>query len=152
MAQTGAYGPIAVWGLELLREGTLTGIEASTQSYKKGSPLINSSGSLATAAADPTALRGIAKKDASGTTGAVVEYWPIKAGHLYSMVFDGTIAQSDIFSNVGIAKDSTTGYWSAVAAETEDTVTIQALEPGWAIGDTKPRVLVTFDAANIEGA
>lgn len=152
MAQTGAYGPIVPWDIEILREGTLTGIEAASQSYKKGSPLINSSGSLATAAADPTAMRGIALTDASGTTGARVEYWPLKAGRLYAMVFDGVLAQSDIYSNVGIAKDSTTGYWSAVAAETEDTVTIQAIAPGWAVGDTKPYVLVTFDAANIEGA
>lgn len=149
---TGAYGPIVPWDIEVVRQGTLAGIEAASQTYKKGSPLINSSGSLATAAADPTAMRGIAMKDATGTTGARVEYWPLRAGALYEMTFDGTIAQSDIYSNVGIAKDATTGYWSAVAAETEDTVTIQALAPGWAIGDVKPRVLVTFDAANIEGA
>lgn len=152
MAQTGAYGPILPWDIEILREGTLTGIEAATQSWKKGAFLINSSGSLAQAAADPTAVRGIALKDATGTTGKSVEYWPIKAGKLYAIVFDGTIAQSDIYSNVGTAKDATTGYWSAVAAETEDILTIQALAPGWAIGDTKPYVLVTFDAANIEGA
>lgn len=72
MAQTGAYGPIVPWDIEVVRKGTLTGIEAATQSFKKGTPLINSSGSLAAVAADPTAIRCISLKDATGTTGKTV--------------------------------------------------------------------------------
>jgi hypothetical protein len=152
MAVTGSYGPIVPADLELIREGTLTGIEAATQSYTAGALLLDSSGSLAQVAADPTAVRGIAVKAATGTTGKVVEYWPIKAGRLYEMTFEGTIAQSDIHSNVGVTKDATTGYWYANPSETEDILTIQSLAKGYAIGDTKPRILVTFDTGNTQGA
>jgi hypothetical protein len=149
---TGAYGPIVPYDLELVREGTVPGIEAASQSYKKGSPLIDSSGKIATAGAAPAAVLGIAFTDATGTTNKPLEYWPIKAGRLYEITFNGTIAQTDINTNVGIVKDATTGYWYCDSGDTGDQVTIKMLSPGWAIGDTKPRVLVTFDAANIQGA
>lgn len=149
---TGAFGPIVPWDVEAVRSGTLYGKEAASQSFKKGTPLINSSGKLATAGTAPATVRGISVKAASGTTDEVVEYYRIQPGVLYEMTFTGTIAQSDIHSNVGIVKDATTGYWYADSADTGDQVTIESLAPGWAIGDTKPRVLVTFNSANIEGA
>lgn len=148
---TGAYQPIVPYELEERRRGTLKGVEAATQSFKKGTPLIDSSGSLAAAAADPTSIKGLSCADATGTTGSVVEYYPLRAGAVYEATFVGTLALSDNYANYGLAKDATTGYWGVVPAETEDQVIVLGPAPGWAVGDVNPRILITFDAANIQG-
>ena len=149
---THALGPIVPFDVELIREGTLTGIEVASQDFSAGALLINSSGSLVEASADPTAARGLAVRAASGVTGKVAEYWPIKAGRLYEASFQGTIAQSDINSNVGTVVGDNTNYWVLDPDETEDICQVVALARGCAIGDVNPRVLITFDAANVEGA
>jgi|SRR6185503_20612033 len=144
-------GPIALWDLELIREGTQMGVEDATEAWVEGALLVNASGKLAEASADPTALRGIAKKAASGTTSAPVEYWPIKPGRLYEATWIGTIAQTDFYANVGFTRDSTTKFWYLDTAQTEDTAQVVALAPGSTLSDTNPRVLFTFDSANVEG-
>ena len=60
------------------------GREAASQTFIKGAVLIRSSGLLAEASADPTAnIVGVAAEAASGTTNAIVKYWPANTNTMY---------------------------------------------------------------------
>lgn len=97
------------------------GIEAGSQSYKTGAPLVNSSGSLAEAGANPTTVIGVALAAATGTTGAQVLYYPaIQDSYLFEISIDkasgqggalAVLAQTNVYATYGITKDGTTGYW-----------------------------------------
>lgn len=145
------YGilPIAPFDLEYVRSGALNILEANSSTYKKGAFLVLTSNRVAEAAADPTGVLAIATRDGQNGTDKYTEVWPAKAGVLFEGTLTGVVATTDIGINVGVAKDGTTSYWNLVVAETEDTVTIKSLAPGYEIGDTNARVLFTFDSANI---
>ena len=69
------------------------GIEASSQTYKQGTPLINSSGSLATAATLPTlgTVVGISCAKATGVTGADIPFYPILNGSIWEITARRTV-------------------------------------------------------------
>lgn len=162
MANAGSFAPIVPWDLEVIRIGTVPNqIEGASQSWKAGALLILSSGKVVTAGTAPSTVSFIAQKDATGTTNAKVESWKIIPGRLYELTFVGSgtagaFAQADIGANVGVLVDATTGIWYADNADTGDQFTVVSLAPngpagGWAVGDTKVRVLGTFDSANVAG-
>jgi hypothetical protein len=148
----GNYQPIVPFDLEYVREGTVEGKEAASQTFKKGAPLVLNTGLLEEAGTAPATIIGFAAEDATGTTSAKCHYWPAKAGVKYQVVLDDALAQAQIGANYGIVKDPTTGYWYLLAADTGDQFTIKAFDPRYAIGDTKAVVYATVDAANIAGA
>lgn len=97
------------------------GIEAASQTYKQGAPLVNSSGKLVEASANPTAIIGIALAAATGVTNTQVLYYPaIQDGYFFLISIDKASAQggalavlaaTTIYSTFGITKDATTGFW-----------------------------------------
>src|SRR5512139_3942226 len=87
MALTQSFAIAPLQGLKSVP--IMHGYEAASQSFKAGEPLVNSSGALAVATAEPTAetLVGLSVAPASGTTSADCLYIPI----LPHMIFEGQI-------------------------------------------------------------
>lgn len=139
------------------------GIEAAGQTYKRGAPLINSSGSLATAADEPSAgtVIGIANAAATGTTGSDVPFTPVFNGIIFECTADvasgtsvtgtGTIAQADIWNYFDLSLDTTSGFWYLDQAETtEGGLLLIGVKQGVVLGTTKqPRVYVVFSNAKL---
>ena len=99
------------------------GIETASQTYKKGTPLIATSGALLTASANPTAVVGIALANATGVTGADVPFVPALGDSLiFEGSVDGTLVNSDapgtgkpsdltVWTTYGITFDPVSGNW-----------------------------------------
>lgn len=97
------------------------GIEAASQTYKVGAPLVTSSGKLQEASANPTAIIGIALSAATGVTNSTVLYYPaVQDTFLFLISIDkasaqggalAVLAQTNVYATFGITKDSTTGFW-----------------------------------------
>lgn len=98
--------------------------EGTTQSYKKGAPLVYSSGYVVEASANPTAILGIATANAGGTTHQAAA--PIVPVNSRSLIFEisidgaasnnnapgtGSLAQANVGSTYGITKDAASGFW-----------------------------------------
>ena len=77
------------------------GYEAASQSFHEGELLINSSGALAVAGADPTAetLVGMALGHATGTTSADVAYIPL----LPTLIFEGCLQNAAGTATIALA-------------------------------------------------
>lgn len=112
-------------------EQTLTGIEAASQTYKLGAPLVTSSGKIAVGGTNPRNVLGFADVDASGTTDAEAPYHPA----LLNMMFEGSLddtlsgsnaplthalAQTDVYAVAGLTVDAATGFWYIDASKTTD--------------------------------
>lgn len=101
------------------------GIEGATQSFKKGAPLVYSSGKLveATDAADQAAMAGMAAHTASGTTDTAVKYVPFIPGVIFEVTLmtgseaDFTLVQTNIGLAYAIAK-AASGAWFLDNADT----------------------------------
>lgn len=147
MAQTGVYQAIQPISTSIIRRGTSYGSEAAGQTYKAGAPLEYSSGTIIEAQADSVIIIGIAAKDATGVTGATVPFFTILPGETFEFTCDdgGTFDAADVGGQYGLKKDAGTGAWYIDTSELEDQVTIISLAPGWAVGDTKPRVYARFN-------
>lgn len=134
------------------------GIEAATQTYKYGTPLINSSGSLATAATLPTlgTVVGISVAKASGTTGADVPFYPILNGSIWEITADvlssttvtgtGVISQSDFWNKFNMSLDTVgVNFYLNQAGTNVGGLFLIGAKQGVVLGTTKqPRVYVTF--------
>src|SRR5713226_5116328 len=147
---------------------TLTGLEAATQTFKRGAPVVNSAGFLAEAAANPAAIIGIARSDGHNLTVAGVanaastgiidptspnqEFTPIQPSMIFEISVDkaaarggalAVLAQSDMWGDFGITKDSL-GFWYLdvdKAAANQVVVVVAFKDPA---GTVNGRVLVTF--------
>jgi hypothetical protein len=105
------------WGNQMVFHG----IEAASQSYKIGAPLVNSSGSLVEASANPTAIIGVALAAATGVTAADIPFMPAVQDSAYFLISidkasgqagaSAKLAQTNVYATYGITKDSTTGFW-----------------------------------------
>lgn len=129
---------------------TRAGVEAGSQSFKKGAILIESSGSIATAAADPVAaIIGVAAHDASGVTGREVLYYPALPGMVFEATLedqsntDHALVQGNIFANFGAQVDNN-GIWYVDENETSDTC-VHVVGHKDPIGTTRARVYVSFE-------
>ena len=104
----------------------LWGIEGTTQSYKAGSPLIFSSGTLVAATSPLSSSNlciGFAAADASGTTGAKAPYHPAIVGLLWEGTLTKTASTNALVAtNIGliyaITKDTVSGNWYLEATAT----------------------------------
>src|SRR5258707_15612653 len=83
-------------GIANWQDAGLHGIEAATQTWKVGAPLVNSSGSLAEATTGTTGYAGLivgfALAPARGTTGADVNFVPAVQGLSMSGTVDGSLS------------------------------------------------------------
>lgn len=96
---------------------TLDGIEAATQSYKKGAFVVWSSGKIAEASANPRDIAGLALAAASGTTNNATIFADLLPGVKLEMSLDKAadlgnraLAQTDVGAAYGVTKDSN-GVW-----------------------------------------
>lgn len=115
----------------LKRMGTFNGClgEAATSTWAIGAPLVNSSGYLAEAGTNPTAVVGFATAAATGVTGADVEYIPAYTDTLeFEISIDtggsigtGSLANTNVMSTFGLTRDSTSKFWFADTAKTATT-------------------------------
>lgn len=128
------------------------GIEAASQSWKKGGVLIRSSGKIAEAAADAVAdILGIALADASGTTDAAVHYvpaWP-------DVIFEGSLedqansnhalVQTNLYGQYALQKTAGGIWYLDENDTTNDATVIVRLDSSiGAVGDIRARVLFQF--------
>lgn len=158
MATARGYQPIVPHAATVYVRGTVSIAEKATQTFKRGAPLIYNGGYVEEAGSAPSTVTFIAAEDghngaSDGTYNVIC--WPIIAGDLYYVSLLDAIAQAQLGANYGLVKDATTKFWYLSTADTGDQMTVKTFEggPGGAeIGDTKSRVLATFDAANIAGA
>lgn len=126
------------------------GVEAASQSWIAGAVLIESSGKIAQAAADPTsAILGIAAGPATGVTDSQVLYYPAKPGMIFEATFedqtneDHALAQSNFYGNFACQVDSS-GNWYVDENDTTNTsVSIRGSKD--AVGTTRARVFVEFE-------
>lgn len=126
------------------------GIEAATQSFIAGALLVNSSGKVAKAAADPTlgTVLGIAGGPATGTTNDLSRFTPA----LPAVIFEGTLdtsagtyalALTDVNVKYGIALDSSTGHFYVDQSDTSN-VRVLVTQLKDAVGTVSGRVYFTF--------
>jgi hypothetical protein len=134
------------------------GIEAASQSWKAGMPLINSSGSLAIAATLPTlgTVIGISIAAATGVTGADVPFTPILNGMLWEITLDvlssttvtgtGTVAQTDFWNKFNLSLDTVgVNFYLNQASSSAGGLLLVGVKRGVVLGTTvQPRVYVTF--------
>lgn len=133
-------------GIIPLREGA----EAASQSWKKGAVLIESSGSIAAAAADAVAdILGVAAGPATGTTGAQVLYYPATPGMIFECTLEDqsnqnhVLAQSNIYANYAVQVDNDGIYYADENDTTNTAVVIVGAKD--ALGTTRARVYVQFE-------
>ena len=90
--------------------------EGATQTFKKGAPLVNSSGYLIAATSEAAVdIVGFAAEDGHNSTAAGddnCQYYPARPGDEWLACVDGTIAQAQLFTDYGLATDATyTDIW-----------------------------------------
>lgn len=137
--------------------GTRYGKEAAGQTYKKGEILALSSGEIIVYAGTGL-ICGIALHDATGTTGAHVDYLPLHSGDELYMSLNDTIAQSDLGATYGIVTSSNKSVIDRDDISDECTIVeLTGLRENpfhavGAIGDTNVVVRAVINTANhIEG-
>lgn len=127
---------------------TKEGVEAASQSFPAGAPLINSSGKIAVYAGSGKII-GFAMNDASGTTDDPVVYYPEAPGQEWYGTFLDALAQTDFELAVGLVADGTTGIWGLDRDDTTDeTIMVDINARGYndgEIGDTNCRVKFVID-------
>jgi len=126
------------------------GVEAASQSWKKGAVLIESSGSIAIAAADATsAILGVAAADASGVTGREVLFYPALPGMVFEATLedqaneDHALVQGNLYANYAIQVDGN-GIFYVDENDTSNT-SVHVVGHKDAIGTTRARVYVSFE-------
>jgi hypothetical protein len=148
---TGAYGPIVPFSPSIIERGTSNAPEAAGQDFKAGVPLVFNGGSLEEAGAAPTAIAGISVNAASGVTGKAVEYWPVNTTDEWEMTFDEGSAfdAADRGAALGILEDAGTHYWYGSTGDAGAQFYVHRLAHGYAVGDSKPRVIGKFATGKI---
>jgi hypothetical protein len=124
------------------------GQEAASQSYVVGALLVNSSGKLAVATADPTlaTVVGLALTAATGTTDTDVSYVPILPGVIFEANLDdgsGTLVSAVTHLNAQFGIAVTSGkFW----IDQSDTTNIRVCVIGFrdAIGTVNARAYCIF--------
>lgn len=136
--------------------GALTGLEGAGQTWKRGAPLVNSSGLLIEATTSTSAksgIVGIALADATGVTNSAVQYVPLCPDVLtFQGTIDGTLvatnapgtgslAQSGMYGGGTLQKDAASGKWFLNNTATGDFIFVAAVDP---LGTVNGRVRVQF--------
>lgn len=131
--------------------------EAASLTIEAGTPVvIDSAGRIDAAASTFTSVYGIAAEDGhNGTAGQYeILVWPIKQGSEWRIALNTALAQTDLGdTDVGLAKDTTTGLWYASTSDTgaQARVVDYLRGPaGGAIGDTKAPVFIVFHTTKLQ--
>lgn len=131
--------------------------EAASLTIKKGTPIVfDSAGRLDAAASTFTSVLGISAEDGHNGTAGQYEllYWPIKQGSEWRIALNTALAQTDLGdTDVGLAKDTTTGLWYASTSDTGAQARIVDYVRGPAggtIGDTKAPVYIVFHTTKLQ--
>lgn len=132
------------------------GLEGTSQTWKKGAPLVNSSGFLIEATTSTSAksgIVGIALAAATGTSSTDTMYVPLSPD---TMTFRGTIdgtlvatnapgtgslAQASMYAGGTLQKDAASGTWFLNSTATGDFIFVAAIDP---IGTVNGLVRVRF--------
>jgi hypothetical protein len=138
----------------------MTGPEAASQTFVKGDVLINSSGYLAQASADPVAnIVGVAIEDGHNDSSAGtsdIKYTPAIPGMIFKGVVHNAssaslavIAATDRFTRYGLARSSTANVWyidKTESSSAKKTVTIVDFDE--AVSTTNGTVYFVFNTIN----
>src|SRR5258708_6176670 len=131
-------------GISNWQDAGLHGIEAATQTWKVGAPLVNSSGSLVEATTGTTGYAGLiigfALAPATGVTGADVEFVPALQGLCFAGTVDGTlsasnapgtgsVAQTAVWGGIGLQKDGASGRWYLCTTGTASFIIVGLIDP-----------------------
>lgn len=129
---------------------SMPGIEAASQSWKKGAPLKNSSGKVAILTeTDVAGILGIAAGAASGVTDRQCHIIPALPGVVFqaelSDLTDGayTLAQTDIWGDFGL-NVTTDGKWFVDADEAGGEQVVTVIGARDAIGTSNAIVYFVF--------
>lgn len=114
------------------------GIEASSQTYKKGCLVLYSSGSIAKCATNPALTLGVSLSAATGVTGADAPYVPILPNILFETSMDGALSTnapgtgkpSDLTIGVayGMSLDAATGLFYLDSSLTTTNARVRLIE------------------------
>lgn len=154
----GSFQPIEPFSQVIHNRGTISVPEKASGTWGANALLVLNGGYVEEAGTAPSTVKYVATR--AGQNGATdgaktTEVWPITTDALWVATQLELRAQADLGSNFGLVLDATTKNWYVSSADTADQVTvegfIQTPDLG-AIGDTKARVLIRFQSANIAGA
>lgn len=121
--------------------------EAVSSSWKRGAPLIYSSGYVAilgTAGAETTRIIGFAAKDATGVTGANVPYYEANDYNLFEgSLINSTTAYVSVATNIGTdyALIQSTNDWYIDISDATTNTKVEVIKFIDDIGDTNARVI-----------
>lgn len=150
MAKTGAYQPILPADADTFVSGLREYEQSASLTGKRGTPVvIDGNGRIDEASQTFTSVFGISANEGDNTGAGVdkIVVFPIKKGSHWEITLDGVLALTDLSAEVGLASDSTTGYWYASTADTgaQARIVDYVKGPGgYDIGDTKARVIIEF--------
>lgn len=136
--------PIVPADPNVFQNGAVPGIEGASQSFKKGAPLLRSSGKMVVYAGGGV-VHGIAAEDASGVTDAEILYWPVLPGATFYACLTDALAVAQLGTAVGLVDSS--GTWCLDVDDTTDEFLIEDYvrgPGGAAIGDTNAQVKGKF--------
>lgn len=153
----GTYEPIRPFSPAIYMRGTVPLPEKASLACKVGAPLIYNGGYVEEAGTAPSTVAFIAAEN--GHNGASdglysILAWPITDDDLWEASFQDAYAIADNGGNFGLVKDATSGYWYVDEDDSGDQVVSfgPRVTPSLgAVGDTKFRGLIKFQAGNIAG-
>lgn len=146
--------PAAVYPMQAKRLQSLTsvpiehGIEAASQGWREGAPLIGVAGKLTEASADPTQAEGIALKAATGVTNTPVMYVPLNRGLVIEISVNAQVTVANMHIAYGLVE--TSNVWILDLTETTATFgrIVEIADDMKAVDN--PRVLIVPTLAIIE--
>jgi len=153
----GFYEPILPHSATIYQRGTVNLPLKASQTFKKGAPLVSNGGYYEEAGAAPSTVAYIAADNATSHAsdgGAFCPAWPVTDDDLWIASFEDAFAIADNGGNFGLVKDTTSGFWFVDEGDTADQVVlVRPVETPslGAVGDTKYRGLIKFQAGNIAG-
>ena len=155
---TKAAEVVGHWGFPGVTIETASGLEAASQSWKKGAFLYFVDGLLTVCAADSNVICGIALKDATGVTSARAAYIPATPGLMLEISLKGAadvtalLAQTTLGVRYGFQLTSA-GYFVLDTSETTNglgtVVKIELNTASGVIGDYDARVHWALGASAI---
>jgi hypothetical protein len=137
--------------------------ESASCTFKKGAPVVVTSGYLGECGADPVLILGLARKNGQGGAAAGDKLQVVDIampgilfmGNLSNAADTAVGAATDRFTPYGILKETTYGTWFVDTGETSsDRVVIWEfwLQDGEVLTDTRTRVVFQFDPVYCQGS
>ena len=150
----GTYQAINPHSQSIYDRGTVSLDEKASATWKKGTPLILTSGVADVVGTAPAVVEYIAAENAhNGASDGLykIAAWPVVAGDLWEISFEDSLAIADYGGVYGIKIDATSTHWIVDDGDTGDQVYVvrPVITPSLGnVGDTKWRGIVSFQTAN----